>query len=212
MPGDDRGREDVLAATPAGRRREAANLRRDAYNNWETDFVLWAATRTSCHAFPVRRLHGHSRAISTSSARRGHELDGEQWAKLTDGAGRRDVDLLAEVSIGGARRETRRDGQLRRQDPEARRREPASPPARASSPANTWASAAPPSTPRGRWRSCGRARATTLHDQGFAACRVRVGDPLRRAGYDWPASEMISRLDSGRFGIVNHLGHATSPT
>lgn len=76
----------------------------DAYNNWETDYVLLGG---DTNIIPLRSLHNLGASLASDLYYQcldgDYDSDGDYiWGEQTDGPGGTDVDLMAEVYIGRA--------------------------------------------------------------------------------------------------------------
>lgn len=213
--------EDVLANyTGTDNAERLRNFIIDAYTNWETDFVLLGG---DINIIPMRALHctASSYTDEIPSDLYYQCLDGtynsdgdSYWGEPTDGPGGTDVDLMAEVYIGRASAENCLEMSnfvyktLSYENASA-----SAPYLRNALMVGEYlgfggvADYATASMEEIRLGSSEHGYTTA----GFAASPLFTVDTLYdRSGYEWPASEIISRMNSGVYGIYNHLGHANA--
>ena len=197
----------------------------DAYNNWETDYVLLGG---DIDVVPMRKLYvetwpGSSYREDMPSDLYFQCLDGSynsdedgKWGEPTDGPGGADVDLAAEVYIGRASAETAEE--LSNWMFKTLAYEMTPPDGEFLTSAlmvgeYLGANFGPDIFGYGKSYmeeirlGSDRAGYTTL---GFVANPAMTVDTLY--DYDlesnWPKSEIISRLNSNTYSLINHLGHA----
>jgi subtilisin family serine protease len=213
--------ENVLTNyTGADNAERLRNFVIDAYNNWETDFVLLGG---DINIIPMRKLYCYAGGETDQipSDLYYQCLDGNYnsdndayWGEPTDGPGGTDVDLMAEVYIGRASAETKAEMSnfvfktLAYEN------------AAESSPylrkaimvgeylgfggVSEYATATMEEIRLG-------SSASGYTTAGFASSPLFLVDTLYdRSGYSWPASEILSRMSGGTYGIYNHLGHANA--
>lgn len=189
----------------------------DAYTNWETQYVLLGG---DVSIIPMRKLYQTLEGGEEIPSDLYYQcLDGtynydadNYWGESTDGIGGGEVDLLAEVSIGRASAETPEEmsnfvyktlkyetdsegssylhkalmcGELLGFGGVSEYATASMEEVRNGSSANGY---------------------TTV---GFSSSAAMTTDDLYdTVGYEWPASEIVSIINSNQFSIINHLGHA----
>lgn len=211
--------EDILANyTGVDNAEKLRNFIIDAYNNWETDFVMLGG---DIHIIPLRSLYCNSDAgadnvpsdLYYQCLDGNYNSDGDSyWGEPTDGPGGTDVDLMAEVYIGRASAETKTEmsnfvyktlayENAAESLPYLRR-----------------------AIMMGEYLGFGGVSdyATATMEEirlgssangyttvGFASSPLFLVDTLYDGpSYTWPASELKTRMNNGTYSIYNHLGHA----
>lgn len=217
--------EDIYAGyTGVDNAEKLRNFIRDAYNNWETDYVLLGG---DINVVPMRKLYcvasegGEQDTIPSDLYYQcldgTYNNDGDAyWGEPHDGAGGGDVDLLAEVYVGRASAEN--------------------PAEMANFVYKTLAYANEPENSAylyhalmvGEWLGFGGVSqyATDMMEEirlgsdahgytttGFAGYSSFNVDTLYDApGYTWPSSELVNQINADTYSIINHLGHANYDT
>jgi ELWxxDGT repeat protein len=196
------------------------NFIRDAYNNWETDFVLLGG---DSNVVPYRGLWvdtGGGDADHIPSDLYYQCLDGNYnndgdayWGETTDGPSGGDVDFSAEVYIGRASAETTAEmanwvyktiayDQTATSD--YRRQAMMVGEYLGFGGVSDYASA---SMEEIRLGSTSAGYSTT----GFAADTTFATSTLYdSSAYTWSAGDLMNLFNSGAYGIYNHLGHANT--
>ncbi len=190
----------------------------DAYNNWETEYVLLAG---DTGVVPMRKLYcvasGYTDDIPSDLYYQcldgNFNSDGDSsWGETTDGTGGADVDLMAEVYVGRASAENTNE--------------------MANFVYKTLAYENAPDTSDYLRRAlmCGEylgfggisdyatASMEEIHwgantngyaTEGFASCGLFEVDTLYDSdSYSWAKSNIVQSINSGSYSIINHLGHA----
>ncbi|MBN1601842.1 MAG: choice-of-anchor D domain-containing protein [Chitinispirillaceae bacterium] len=190
----------------------------DAYANWETEYILLGG---DINVIPMRKLYCNAagEVDQIPSDLYYQCLDGNYnsdndsyWGETTDGPGGTDVDLMAEVYIGRASAENKNEMSnfvyktlAYENSPENSaylRRALMVGEYLGFGGVSEYATATMEEIRLGS-SSSGYTTA------GFASSQLFSVDTLYdRSGYEWPASEILSRMSSGTYGIYNHLGHA----
>lgn len=196
------------------------NFITDAYNNWETDFVLLGG---DTNVLPYRGLWvdaGSGYAYHIPSDMYYQCLDGNynsdgdgNWGEYNDGPGGSDVDLLQEVYIGRASAETPAEmanfvyKSITYQNTAASdyRRD-----ALMMGEYMGWGGAYEYATPymeEIRLGSTVNGRTTA----GFASDPTFTTSTLYDSPtYTWSVADLMAQLNSGQHGIYNHMGHAST--
>jgi hypothetical protein len=211
--------EDVLANyTGVDNAERLRNFIIDAYTNWETDFVLLGG---DINIIPMRKLYcyGGGETDQIPSDLYYQCLDGNYnsdndsyWGEPTDGPGGTDVDLMAEVFIGRASAENKTEmSNFVYKTLAYENAAESSPYLRRALMVGEYlgfggvSDYATASMEEIRLGSSASGYTTA----GFASSPLFSVDTLYdRSGYSWPASDILSRMSSGTYGIYNHLGHA----
>ena len=190
----------------------------DAYNHWETEYVLLGG---DTGVVPMRKLwciaSGESDHIPSDVYFQcldgNYNYDGDAyWGETTDGDAGGDVDLLAEVYVGRASAETPAEMAnfvyktlLYENDPESAdylRRALMCGEYLGFGGISQYATA---SMEEIRWGANTNGYAT----EGFASCELfEVGTLYDSETYSWTKSNLVEIVNSGTYSIINHLGHA----
>ncbi|MFC1453268.1 C25 family cysteine peptidase, partial [Verrucomicrobiota bacterium] len=211
--------EDILGVAGYEGRDDAETLRNfiiDAYNTWETEYVLLAG---DTEVVPMRGLwcFGGGFVDDIPSDVYFQCLDGdfnsdgdERWGEPTDGPGETDVDLLAEVYIGRASAET--EDEIANFVYKILAYE--------NSPDNssylTNSLIVGEDLGFGGVARYGKAfmeeirlgsEAHGYTTAGFAATNLHHVDTLYDADAVWSERDILDLIDSDRYSIINHLGH-----
>lgn len=195
----------------------------DAYNNWETDYVLLAG---DTGVVPLRKLWCEASSggladqipsdLYYQCLDGNYNSDGDgNWGEPTDGSGGSDVDLLAEVYIGRASAENTNEmaNFVYKTIAYETEDEGAAYLRTALIAGEYLGSQFGPgdfayATPYMEEIRNG-ADTSGYTTEGFAANPlVTVHTLYDQEGYSWPKSEMLGRINSGAYSIINHLGHA----
>jgi hypothetical protein len=197
------------------------NFIKDAYNNWETDFVLLGG---DVNVIPLRKLWceawpGAKYVENIPSDLYYQCLDGDynrdnddRWGEPTDGDNGGDVDLVAEVYIGRASAENAAEMAnfvyktlyYENSDPGADylRRNLMVGEYLGFGGVMEYATATMEEVKNG----------TTNHGYttaGFASSTLFTSDTLYDSPSDtWAKSDIINKINSGVYGNIDHLGHA----
>ncbi|MBN1855145.1 MAG: hypothetical protein JW829_20610 [Pirellulales bacterium] len=186
----------------------------DAYNNWETDYVLLGG---DTNIIPSRELYSSIRESSIPSDLYFQCLDGSYdedsdqiWGENTDGIGGADVDLLAEVYVGRAPAENADEmanwvykNLTYANDPVSQNR------LRAVMVGEYLgfggvSDFAKDSMEEIRLGSSNHGYTTS----GFASDPRFTTSTLYDADSIWSTSQLMEMMNSDTYGIYNHLGHA----
>jgi hypothetical protein len=190
----------------------------DAYNNWETGFVLLGG---DINIVPMRKLYCYAGGeidnipsdLYFQCLDGNYNSDGDaNWGEPTDGVGGADVDLMAEVSVGRASVENAAEMSNFVYKTLAYENESeAAPYLRNALMCGEYlgfggvADYATASMEEIRLGSSANGYTTA----GFASCPAfTVGTLYDSPSYTWQKSDILARINSNSFGIINHLGHA----
>lgn len=193
------------------------NFIKDAYTNWETQYVLLGG---DINIIPMRKLYSVLEGGEQIPSDLYYQcLDGtynsdndSSWGETTDGPGGSDVDLMAEVFVGRASAENPAEMSNFVYKTLKYENEPAS----SSYLSNALmcgeylgfggvSDYATGSMEEIRTGSSANGYTTT----GFAACpSMTVNTLYDSAGYSWTTSEIVNIMNSNQYSIINHLGHA----
>ena len=193
----------------------------DAYNNWETEYVLLGG---DTGVVPMRKLWcvawgGSSYQDHIPSDLYYQCLDGNYnsdndtyWGETTDGPGGSDVDLMAEVYVGRASAETTNEMANFVYKTLAYETAPeATEYLRSALMCGEYlgfggiSDYATATMEEIRWGANTNGYAT----EGFASCELfEVGTLYDSPTYTWAKSNLVQIINSGEYSIINHLGHA----
>ena len=195
----------------------------DAYNNWETEYVLLGGDTA---VVPMRKLWC---VAWTGSSYQDHipsdlyfqcldgtyNYDGDTyWGETTDGVSGGDVDLLAEVMIGRASAETASEmANFIYKTLAYETQEDATPYLRSALMVGEYlgfggiSDYATASMEEIRLGSSSNGYTTA----GFASCdRYTVDTLYDSTSNTWYKADILARINSGQYSIFNHLGHANA--
>ena len=190
----------------------------DAYNNWETDFVLLGG---DIAVVPMRKLYcsGGGETDEIPSDLYFQCLDGTYnangnayWGEPTDGPGGTDVDLMAEIAIGRASAENAAEMSNFVYKTLAYENELESAPylhkAFTCGEYLGFGGVADYATATMEQLRLGSS-ADGYSTVGFASCPTISVDTLYDSpSYTWSASTILAKINSNAYGVIDHLGHA----